>query len=30
MLETYNVYDQGSLIKPIILEILSDLNIIHE
>jgi len=28
MLDVYNTYDQGSLIKPIILEILNDLNII--
>ncbi len=29
MLETFNVYDQGSLIKPIILEVLNDLNVIR-
>ena len=28
ILEAYNIYDEGSLIKPIILEILNDLNII--
>ena len=28
ILEAYSIYDEGSLIKPIILEILNDLNII--
>ena len=28
VLEAYSIYDGGSLIKPIILEILNDLNII--
>jgi len=29
MLDAFNIYDQGALIKPIILEILNDLNIIQ-
>ena len=29
ILNAYNLYDQGSLIKPIILEILNDLEIIQ-